>query len=112
MASLQSELRFTELGSRHRIALPWRGAAVQAPRRNLRSHSGIMRKPSPHIEIDAHKLSLDFAFFTPQIHLYCSHHVKPWKNPEGQLVETCSIITTTPNALLADIHDRIARHSA
>jgi putative SOS response-associated peptidase YedK len=30
-----------------------------------------------------------------------------WKNPEGQLVETCSIITTTPNALLADVHDRM-----
>ncbi len=30
-----------------------------------------------------------------------------WKNPAGQLVETCVIITTTPNALLADIHDRM-----
>jgi putative SOS response-associated peptidase YedK len=27
-----------------------------------------------------------------------------WKNPEGQLVETCSIITTTPNSLLATRH--------
>jgi len=30
-----------------------------------------------------------------------------WKNPAGQLVETCSIITTTPNALCADVHDRM-----
>lgn len=30
-----------------------------------------------------------------------------WKNPEGQLVETCSIITTTPNSLLQDVHDRM-----
>jgi putative SOS response-associated peptidase YedK len=30
-----------------------------------------------------------------------------WKNPVGQLVETCSIITTTPNALCADVHDRM-----
>jgi putative SOS response-associated peptidase YedK len=30
-----------------------------------------------------------------------------WKNPEGQLVETCSIITTTPNALCAAVHDRM-----
>lgn len=30
-----------------------------------------------------------------------------WKNPEGELVETCSIITTTPNTLLADVHDRM-----
>jgi putative SOS response-associated peptidase YedK len=30
-----------------------------------------------------------------------------WKNPAGQLVETCSIITTAPNALLQDVHDRM-----
>jgi putative SOS response-associated peptidase YedK len=30
-----------------------------------------------------------------------------WKNPDGQMVATCSIITTTPNTLLADVHDRM-----
>jgi putative SOS response-associated peptidase YedK len=30
-----------------------------------------------------------------------------WKNPEKELVETCSIITTSANALLSDIHDRM-----
>jgi putative SOS response-associated peptidase YedK len=30
-----------------------------------------------------------------------------WKNPEVRLIETCSIITTTPNTLLADVHDRM-----
>jgi len=30
-----------------------------------------------------------------------------WKNPEKELVETCSIITTSANALLTDIHDRM-----
>ena len=30
-----------------------------------------------------------------------------WRNSEGKALETCSIITTTPNALLADIHDRM-----
>jgi putative SOS response-associated peptidase YedK len=30
-----------------------------------------------------------------------------WKNPEGKMVETCSIITTTPNPLLLDVHDRM-----
>lgn len=30
-----------------------------------------------------------------------------WRNPEGKAIETCSIITTTPNALLVDIHDRM-----
>lgn len=30
-----------------------------------------------------------------------------WRNPEGKAIETCSIITTTPNTLLIDIHDRM-----
>jgi putative SOS response-associated peptidase YedK len=30
-----------------------------------------------------------------------------WKNPLGEVIETCSILTTTPNALLADVHDRM-----
>jgi putative SOS response-associated peptidase YedK len=30
-----------------------------------------------------------------------------WKNPQGQWIETCSILTTTPNELVRDIHDRM-----
>ena len=30
-----------------------------------------------------------------------------WKDPTGQVVESCSILTTTPNALLADVHNRM-----
>jgi putative SOS response-associated peptidase YedK len=30
-----------------------------------------------------------------------------WRNPEGKAIETCSIITTTPNTLLIDVHDRM-----
>jgi putative SOS response-associated peptidase YedK len=30
-----------------------------------------------------------------------------WKNSQGEMIETCSILTTTPNALLADVHDRM-----
>jgi putative SOS response-associated peptidase YedK len=30
-----------------------------------------------------------------------------WKNPQGEVIETCLILTTTPNALLADVHDRM-----
>ena len=30
-----------------------------------------------------------------------------WKDPIGQVVESCSILTTTPNSLLADVHDRM-----
>jgi putative SOS response-associated peptidase YedK len=30
-----------------------------------------------------------------------------WRNPEGKLVETCCIITTAPNALCAQVHDRM-----
>jgi putative SOS response-associated peptidase YedK len=30
-----------------------------------------------------------------------------WKNAEGQWVRTCSILTTTPNAVTASVHDRM-----
>jgi len=30
-----------------------------------------------------------------------------WKNPEGQWVKTCTILTTTPNAVTSVIHDRM-----
>jgi putative SOS response-associated peptidase YedK len=30
-----------------------------------------------------------------------------WKNPEGQWVKTCSILTTTPNAVTSAVHDRM-----
>jgi putative SOS response-associated peptidase YedK len=30
-----------------------------------------------------------------------------WKSPQGDVVESCTILTTTPNPLLADIHDRM-----
>lgn len=31
-----------------------------------------------------------------------------WKTPEGELLRTCTIITTTPNALIAPLHHRMA----
>jgi putative SOS response-associated peptidase YedK len=30
-----------------------------------------------------------------------------WRNPQGKTIESCTILTTTPNSLLADIHDRM-----
>jgi len=30
-----------------------------------------------------------------------------WKDPSGTVIESCSILTTTPNSLLADVHDRM-----
>jgi putative SOS response-associated peptidase YedK len=30
-----------------------------------------------------------------------------WKNPAGEVIESCSILTTKPNALVADLHDRM-----
>jgi putative SOS response-associated peptidase YedK len=30
-----------------------------------------------------------------------------WKNPNGNAVDTCSILTTTPNAVTSAIHDRM-----
>jgi len=30
-----------------------------------------------------------------------------WKSPEGQIIESCTILTTTPNSLVEDMHDRM-----
>jgi putative SOS response-associated peptidase YedK len=30
-----------------------------------------------------------------------------WKDTNGNCVKTCSILTTTPNAVTSDIHDRM-----
>jgi putative SOS response-associated peptidase YedK len=30
-----------------------------------------------------------------------------WKSPEGQIIESCTILTTAPNSLVAEIHDRM-----
>jgi putative SOS response-associated peptidase YedK len=30
-----------------------------------------------------------------------------WRNLEGRVIETCSIITTSRSALLADFHDQM-----
>ena len=30
-----------------------------------------------------------------------------WESPEGQIIESCSILTTAANSLVADLHDRM-----
>ena len=30
-----------------------------------------------------------------------------WKSPEGAILESCTILTTTPNELLQEVHDRM-----
>lgn len=30
-----------------------------------------------------------------------------WKNPAGQIIESCTILTTTPNELVRELHDRM-----
>ena len=30
-----------------------------------------------------------------------------WRDPSGTVIESCTILTTTPNSLLADVHDRM-----
>ena len=30
-----------------------------------------------------------------------------WRDPAGEFLETCTILTTKPNSLVADVHDRM-----
>jgi putative SOS response-associated peptidase YedK len=30
-----------------------------------------------------------------------------WTNPQGEVIESCTILTTTPNSVLYDVHDRM-----
>ncbi len=30
-----------------------------------------------------------------------------WKSPEGHIIESCTILTTTANSVVADMHDRM-----
>lgn len=30
-----------------------------------------------------------------------------WRGPDGEVIHSCTILTTTPNELLADVHDRM-----
>ena len=30
-----------------------------------------------------------------------------WRDPAGEVLETCTILTTKPNSLVADVHDRM-----
>ena len=30
-----------------------------------------------------------------------------WKSPDGEIIESCTILTTTPNSLVEDMHDRM-----
>jgi putative SOS response-associated peptidase YedK len=30
-----------------------------------------------------------------------------WRSPQGDVIESCTIVTTTPNSLVSDVHDRM-----
>jgi putative SOS response-associated peptidase YedK len=30
-----------------------------------------------------------------------------WRSPQGEVIESCTILTASPNSLVADIHDRM-----
>ncbi len=30
-----------------------------------------------------------------------------WRSPDGEIIESCTILTTTPNSLVGDMHDRM-----
>jgi putative SOS response-associated peptidase YedK len=30
-----------------------------------------------------------------------------WRSPDGEIIESCTVLTTGPNSLVADLHDRM-----
>ena len=58
------------------------------------------------VEIQQGELSFCFTLADDSIFAFAGIWDR-WKNPERAIVETCSIITTSANALLSDIHDRM-----
>jgi len=30
-----------------------------------------------------------------------------WRSPDGEIIESCTILTTGPNSVVADLHDRM-----
>jgi putative SOS response-associated peptidase YedK len=62
-------------------------------------------------QVTAVTVAVTLVPYAENAHSYAPIRPRPvweqWKSPAGQLVETCSIITTTPNSLLQDVHDRM-----
>ena len=50
----------------------------------------------------------DVGRHTHEEHLYeYATNWDQWESPEGQIIESCSILTTAANSLVADLHDRM-----
>ena len=69
---------------------------------------GTRRKVGPLLDSKYSKGKSPFCFTLADDSVFAFAGIwDRWKNPERQLIETCSIITTSANPLLSDIHDRM-----
>jgi putative SOS response-associated peptidase YedK len=69
---------------------------------------GTSRKVGPLLGAKEGKQKSPFCFSMADDSIFAFAGIwDRWRNPDTEWVETCSIITTSANALLAGIHDRM-----
>jgi putative SOS response-associated peptidase YedK len=74
----------------------------------LRPPGGTKRKVGPLLDKRAATGKQPFCFEVNDGELFAFAGLwDGWKNAEGQWIKTCSILTTTPNAVTSAVHDRM-----
>lgn len=59
-------------------------------------------------KMESGKLKIPYRIFLKDVPLFSMAGLwDQWKSPDGQIVRTFTILTTTPNELMAEIHDRM-----
>lgn len=57
---------------------------------------------------EGNKVKIPYRIFIPGQAVFSMAGIwEQWKNPEGKIIRSFSIVTTSPNELMAEIHDRM-----
>jgi putative SOS response-associated peptidase YedK len=69
---------------------------------------GTSRKVGPLLGQKTGKTKQPYCFEVNEGELFAFAGLwETWKDPGGKMLETCSILTTTPNAVTSAVHDRM-----
>ena len=69
---------------------------------------GTRRKVGPLLDQRTAKAKQPYCFEVNEGELFAFAGIwDRWRDPSGATIETCSILTTTPNALTSTVHDRM-----